>query len=100
MIEIIDANPDITPQSLYIAWDYNGAAMPDYAPDAAELLEVLYHTGYIHDYTPPDGGTIDIALMIDGRKYWVEWERWLADETCDRMAIDILQHVFKSQLHV
>ena len=99
MIEIIDIRRDITPQSLYIAWDYCQAAQPDYAPDAIELLEALFQLGYIHDYTRPDGGTINVALMIDGRKHWVEWERWLADECCDKLGIDIIEYAFKSKLH-
>lgn len=100
MIEIIDIRRDITPQSLYIAWDMNGAAQEDYAPSSAELLETLFQLDYIQDYTRPDGGTIDIALMIDGKKHWVEFERWLSDEVSEEMGKAIIEHVFKSIIHV
>jgi hypothetical protein len=100
MIDIIDIRRDITPQSLYIAWDLNLAPQEDYAPAPADLLEQLFHLGYIQDYTRPDGwSTIDVAIVIDGRKHWVEWERWLADEVSDKLAVDILEHMLKSKLH-
>ncbi|WP_343701690.1 hypothetical protein [Chitinophaga sp.] len=93
MIEIIDYSREANPGSVYVIWDMNGEPQEDYAPSAAELLETLYLLGYIHDYTRPDGGTIDVALMIDGRKHWIEWERWLADEISDTLCKDVINHL-------
>lgn len=98
IIEIIDVRRDITPQSVYIAWDMNEDAMPDYMPTAIELLEMLYQLEYICDYTRPDGGTIDVAVMVDGQKHWVEWERWLIDEMDESLAAVLIRHALQENL--
>lgn len=92
MIEVIGFSVNDDSLSLHIAWDNDGKQQHDFDVEKEQLLEILLQAEYIVDYHTHNRA--DVAVLIDGRKYWVELERFLADNLSDEFCINVLQTQF------
>ncbi|WP_126244366.1 hypothetical protein [Chitinophaga rhizosphaerae] len=93
MIHIIDYIVGADGLGLFIAWDRDCIPQEDRELENGELLELLLQAGYICDYHQHNGA--DVAVLIDGFKYWTDLQSFLRDELSDQMCINLLQEQLK-----
>jgi len=91
MIEVIDYTID-EDMSLFIAWDRDGDPQEDITISRKQWCDLLMDLGYIADFHNEG----HVAVEVDGQKYWMSFDQWVADDMCDRVALDLLQHMKKA----
>lgn len=92
MIDILGYIPLPNEGRILISWNYNDAGMDDFEASTEQLKELLLNAGYIDDYN-----AVDVAMMINGRKEWMLFERWLSDECSEQLCYNILHQYITTQ---
>lgn len=91
MIEVLGHAKTDDLSRVFIAWDLNGVPQQDITLTRQQWCDLLMNLGYIEDFHNEG----DVAIVVDGQKYWMSFERWVADDMCDAVAKDLVEQIIK-----